>query len=166
MKKNTKIILIAVAAAVAVYLAYRWYAARKAGISDQSPTGGLGTNLNSVAPELVGGSAGPAVGPALSAPININLTEQVAPPPEPPETEMLGANANSTNPLRRQNDVARISGAQPVKTAQMTDIINPGESIPGGVVGQPQPMAKSGIKSNSNESEPGSRFNEPDEMEK
>lgn len=165
MNKRTKIILIAVGVAVAAYLAYRWYRNRQAG-SNQSPTGGLGTNLNSVAPELVGGSAGPAVGPALSAPININLTEQVAPPPEPPETEMEGTNASSTNALKRQSSTARNFGSQPAKIAAMHNIINPGESIPGGVVGQPQPVAKSGIKDDSNESEPGSRFTEPEEMEK
>lgn len=82
MDKRAKTVIILAVVAVAGYMVYRYYKNKQAGGADNSPTGSLGTNLNSVAPELVGGSAGPAVGPAVSMPLNITLTEQVAPPPE------------------------------------------------------------------------------------
>lgn len=73
MNKRTAIVLAAVAGVVVIgYVVYRWYQSRAA---SNSPTGSVGTNLNSIAPELVGGSSGPSVGPALSAPVNITLNE-------------------------------------------------------------------------------------------
>jgi hypothetical protein len=168
MNKRVKLLLIVGAVAVAAYLAYRWYQNRQSGnASPESPTGGLGSNLNSVAPELVGGSAGPAVGPALSAPININLTEQVAPPPDTGGEAMVGAtpDSSSTNALHRQNGVAKKAGHQVLKTGQMNDIISPSdndtkEAIPA----QPKPKAKAGVAESKDISEPGARFTAPEEM--
>lgn len=77
MNKNLRITLILAALAVAGYLGYRWWQNRQA---SASPTGSFGSNLNSVAPELVGGSAGPSAGPAVDLPINITLTSQPAAP--------------------------------------------------------------------------------------
>lgn len=76
MNKNLKIGLIVVAVVIAAYFAWRWWQNRQQS-TIQSPTQAFGTNLNSVAPELVGGSAGPSVGsaPAVSLPVNITLTE-------------------------------------------------------------------------------------------
>jgi hypothetical protein len=59
-KKQIRIGIIVAVVLVAGYFAYRWYSNRQSG--NPSPTGGLGTNLNSVAPELVGGSTGPDSG--------------------------------------------------------------------------------------------------------
>jgi hypothetical protein len=77
MNKNLKIGLIVLVIAVAAYFAWQWWKNRQTSDSLQSPTQSFGTNLNSVAPELVGGSAGPSVGsaPAVSLPVNITLTE-------------------------------------------------------------------------------------------
>lgn len=74
MTKNVKVTLVVVALAVGGYLVFRWYENRKAN-GTNSPTGALGTNLNSVAPELVGGSSGPDVGPAVQMPLTITLNE-------------------------------------------------------------------------------------------
>lgn len=60
MSKRTRIVLIVAALAVAAYLVYRWYVNRQSGSANN--TSGLGSNLNSVAPELVGGSSGPDSG--------------------------------------------------------------------------------------------------------
>lgn len=57
LTKGMRTFLIIAVLAVAAYFAYEWY------INRQSTTGGsLGANLNSVAPELVGGSTGPNSG--------------------------------------------------------------------------------------------------------
>ena len=71
MNKNVRIILIVGAVAIAGYLAYRWWQNRSSGSG-----GSLGANLNSAAPELVGGSTGPNSGLnyyAGSTPITIDL---------------------------------------------------------------------------------------------
>ena len=80
MKKHA--ILIAIALAVAAYLAWRWWSNRKSASGDSVAPGGS-TDLNSVAPELIGGSSGPNVGPAVSLPVNITLTEQANTAPKP-----------------------------------------------------------------------------------
>lgn len=75
MKNKTAWLLVLGAAGlVALYLYMRHRNQQSVG-GAQSPTGGLGTNLNSVAPELVGGSSGPSLGPAVSLPITISLTQ-------------------------------------------------------------------------------------------
>lgn len=66
MNKRTRIILIVVGLAVAAYLAYRWYAAKSSSTATGNAT--LGTNLNSVAPELIAGSSGPSSGLNYTAP--------------------------------------------------------------------------------------------------
>ena len=104
MPKNTRMLLIVAGFAVAAYFAYRWYQNRQAS-QGGSPTGSTGTNLNSVAPELIGGSTGPSVGPALSAPINITLnnTESSASSGEIPSEQMYGANHTVPSALMRAN---------------------------------------------------------------
>lgn len=62
MSKRTRVILILIAVAVAAYLVYRWYMNRQAANTGTADTTGMGSNLNSVAPELVGGSTGPTSG--------------------------------------------------------------------------------------------------------
>lgn len=75
MDKRLKIGLIVVVVAIVAYMTYKWWLGRQSTI--QSPTQSFGTNLNSVAPELVGGSAGPSVGsaPAVSLPVTVNITD-------------------------------------------------------------------------------------------
>jgi hypothetical protein len=67
VSKRTKIILIVVAVAVAGYLVYK-YLANKSGSTSSTTGTALGTNLNSVAPELVAGSSGPSSGLNYTAP--------------------------------------------------------------------------------------------------
>lgn len=68
-------------AAVAAYLGYKWWHNRQSqGLGPGVPQ--LGTNLNSIAPELIGGSAGPNSGLTYNeAPINVTLTQPIAPAP-------------------------------------------------------------------------------------
>lgn len=72
--KRTMTVVLIAALAVGGYFLWKWYENKKSANSGASPTGSTGTNLNSVAPELIGGSTGPSLGPAVSLPININLT--------------------------------------------------------------------------------------------
>jgi len=58
--KNPRTWIIIGAVAIAAYLLYRWWQNKQS--ATNSPTGSLGTNLNSVAPELIGGSSGPESG--------------------------------------------------------------------------------------------------------
>jgi hypothetical protein len=59
MDKKQKTTLALVALAVGAYLVYRWYMNRQA---NSQGTGQLGSNLNSIAPALIAGSAGPTSG--------------------------------------------------------------------------------------------------------
>lgn len=61
MKKKTKTYIIIGVALVAAYFVYRWYMSQQSGISGNAGTG-LGSNLNSIAPELAAGSTGPNSG--------------------------------------------------------------------------------------------------------
>lgn len=125
MSKNQKILLAVAVLAVAGYFGWRWWQARQAAQQGGSPTGAFGTNLNSVAPELVGGSAGPSVGPALSAPVNITLNETSAPAPvSDMGTPMVAVNTpQSTNPLAMQNDAASQASDQSATTGAMQDTL-------------------------------------------
>lgn len=96
MNKKTMITLAIVGAlAVGGYFLWQWWKAYQA---QGGGNLGLGTNLNSVAPELVGGSSGPQVQPAVSLPVNITLTESVA-SAQPPAVTMEGISAAPDNPL-------------------------------------------------------------------
>lgn len=90
-------ITLAIVAALAIggWFLWHWWQAYQA---QGGGNLGLGTNLNSVAPELVGGSAGPQVQPAVSLPVNITLSESVA-SAQPPATTMEGISAAPDNPL-------------------------------------------------------------------
>lgn len=81
MKKHA--ILIIVGLAVVAYLAWRWWSNRQSNSSGDNVAPGGSTDLNSVAPELIGGSSGPNVGPAVQLPVNITLTEQANTAPKP-----------------------------------------------------------------------------------
>jgi hypothetical protein len=115
VNKTGRALLLAGVAAVAVFLAWRWYQNYKAA----QPGGGqLGTNLNSIAPELVGGSSGPVAQPAFDVPVNITVTSS-SPPPETPDHDdkMIPANpvgtyGDSFNALTAQPDAAAASIGQ------------------------------------------------------
>ena len=77
---------------------------------------GLGTNLNSVAPELVGGSSGPQVQPAVSLPVNITLQETVA-SAQPPAATFSPLDAIPSNPLSNPESM----GAAPDMPGIMTE---------------------------------------------
>jgi hypothetical protein len=113
MKNKTVQIGIVVAVlAVGGFLAWRWWQNRQAA----TPGGGqLGTNLNSIAPELVGGSSGPVAQPAFDVPVNITVSSS-SPPPETPDSsdQMVPANpvgtyGDSFNALTSQPDAAAAS---------------------------------------------------------
>jgi hypothetical protein len=73
MNKKTWMAIGAVVLVAAVaYVAYRWWQARGSSNEAQPP---VGTNLNSVAPELVAGptAGGTDAGPAVDVPVNITL---------------------------------------------------------------------------------------------
>lgn len=79
MNKNTRTVILVGVLAVGAYLLYRWYINRQAATgTGQGAVSQLGSNLNSLAPELVGGSSGPSSGPQVTMPVTITLTE---PPP-------------------------------------------------------------------------------------
>lgn len=70
--------------AVGGYFVYRYYENNGGSLS---PTGALGTNLNSIAPELVGGSAGPSSGlDYYAGSTTINISEPSNSSAVPPST--------------------------------------------------------------------------------
>lgn len=80
MDKRTRTVLIIGVLAVGAYFFYRWYKNRQAATgTGQGAVSQLGSNLNSLAPELVGGSSGPSSGPQVTMPVTITLTEPPAP---------------------------------------------------------------------------------------
>lgn len=105
MNKQTKILLLVAGVAVAGYFVWKWWQNRQAN-GNTSPTGSLGTNLNSVAPELVGGSSGPDVGPAVAMPLNITLQETVARPED--DSNMEPDHHHSNHPHHRQRHSAAL----------------------------------------------------------
>ena len=111
MNKQTRTLLIIGVAALAAYLIYRYISNRG---NENTGSGALGSNLNSVAPELIGGSSGPSQGPAVSVPVNITVSEQAS---ENSNNPPLG----NYQPANNQTDSAAISGMnQPVARANTT----------------------------------------------
>lgn len=96
MNKNARTVLIIAGLAVGAYFLYRWYVNRQAATSGgQGAVSQLGSNLNSLAPELVGGSSGPSSGPQVTMPVTITLTE---PPPSGHDDQDLD-NVNPGGPM-------------------------------------------------------------------
>lgn len=100
MNKQTRIWLIVGVAAVAVYFIYRYIQNRG---GTETGTGALGSNLNSVAPELVGGSAGPTQGPAVSVPVNITLTSQDTAPDQSERGSIPANNQTAAGAISSMN---------------------------------------------------------------
>lgn len=100
MNKNVKVAIGIAALAVAAYLAYRWYQNRQAQQgTGQSAISQLGSNLNSMAPELVGGSSGPTSGPQVTMPVTISLTETGKGTKKSSSTLPIGTTVPPMNPL-------------------------------------------------------------------
>ena len=99
-------LLIGIAIAVIVIAGVLYLRSRRAASADSDAVApGGSTDLNSVAPELIGGPSGPNITPAVSLPVNITLTEQAsqAPPPKvigPPMES--GERQDVVNPVQRQ----------------------------------------------------------------
>lgn len=92
MDKRLKTPLILVAVAVAAYLGYRWWQNRSSG----GGTGTLGTNLNSVAPELIAGSSGPDSGLTQNPPsITVNYPSQITTSANPVANNQTGTPSTS-----------------------------------------------------------------------
>lgn len=104
-KKTVKVVAIAIAVAVAAFLAWRWWSNRKSAGNGNAVAPGGSTDLNSVAPELIGGSSGPSVGPAVSLPVNITLQENSAPPPQVEDEDMESSKKGHSGKtaIHRQN---------------------------------------------------------------
>lgn len=126
MTKKEKIYIGIAAGAIAAYFIVVWWRNHMTAQNStgSGPTGSLGSNLNSVAPELVGGSSGPSVGPALSVPVNITLTST-----EPPESAgnvaMQGVNAMTPSSLARANPPASSSSGTDAGTVTSTGAASP-----------------------------------------
>lgn len=123
MKKSTKILIFVGVAAVVLYFGIRWYENRKAaqlGNAQGGAPGGLGTNLNSVAPELIGGSTGPSIGPAVSTPITITIDQRDSDGRNDREggnplgagAEQIGSGVTTRSPLDLANPGGPMTGEQ------------------------------------------------------
>jgi hypothetical protein len=100
VKKEAKIAIGVAVLAVGAYLIYRWYQNRQQSQgSGQSAISQLGSNLNSMAPELVGGSSGPTSGPQVQMPVTITLTETGRGTKKSSSTLPIGTTVPPMNPL-------------------------------------------------------------------
>lgn len=107
MSKRTRVILIVAAVAIAAYLAYRWYKVKQGGQNPQ----GLGSNLNSPAPEL---NAAPSVGPAVAVPVTISISHAntEAPPEEANPYSRMITNTVEKSPLSQNLGRSRMRPAE------------------------------------------------------
>lgn len=115
MHKHMKLFLIGLAAAIVAFFVWRWWTNRQSNNSGDNVAPGGSTDLNSVAPELIGGSSGPNVGPAVSLPVNITLTEQAdtAPKPQVDGDDMEGGGRHKNHPLHKNRPVPPGPGRGP-----------------------------------------------------
>lgn len=123
MNKKWVIIGLVALAALAVYLFLRSRSSASAGSDEGNEVApGGSTDLNSVAPELVGGSSGPTVNPAVQLPVNITLTEQAAnaPKPQKQDVDMTPGKGIQANPIQRQ-----VGASQPANLAASDQAIEP-----------------------------------------
>jgi hypothetical protein len=131
VKKETKIILVVVALAIAGYIAVRWYENRQVASNGNTQGGAAdGSNLNSIAPELVGGSTGPSIGPALSTPVTINVTSSAPPASANPTAQMVGGSA-TPSPLALSNPSNSATGAQASAPVNSTSPVPAGATSAG-----------------------------------
>lgn len=150
MKLDRKhLLLLGLVIIVGGFILMRMYEKKKAQQSQQQNNlGPTGSNLNSIAPELVGGSTGPSIGPALSVPIDITVTSQGSSSQMP-----VGSSANPIGPVRPwpvPMPVERAPGeAQPVQ-AGPDNVMRPVRTSSIGALGQANPVnVKSGAQAAS-----------------
>jgi hypothetical protein len=118
--KTLKTLLLVAVLVLGAYILWRLYQNWKAnGGSFGGTFGQLGTNLNSIAPELVGGSQGPQAGPGVNMPVNITLTETTN-SQEPPPQAMVPAGQSADNPLGMQSPNA-LTMANPTTGSSSTN---------------------------------------------
>lgn len=131
MNKNLRIVLILAAVAGVAYVAYRWYEAKVAASGTGLATGQLGTNLNSIAPELVGGSeaGGTQVAPAVSVPVNITMSSSSTMPAlnGPPDSMMQPLNQTTPNGVQNSDGS---NGANPVNPGGPDVTVSSGKTPP------------------------------------
>jgi|SRR5579859_2072327 len=144
MDAKQKKLLIIGAVAVAAYLAYRWYQNRQ---QNNTGSGQLGTNLNSVAPALIGGSSGPSSGLNYYAG---NTTVYTTQPISQPSGSGTGNTGNSGGTGNGgwpgllnwfTNGQAQSGTAQQFLQAFQNTGQNAGQIVPGGT-GKPIPLPK------------------------
>ena len=146
MELNRKHLMVLVGLAalgVAAYVGYRWWQARQG-----NEVGGLGTNLNSIAPELIGGSTGPSVGPAVNTPISITLNEAAnsTAPAEMPSNMQEGVNARSVPAIWRQRNAVTPGVVSPVDDSDDSDDTQTGtDAIDGGADEQADDTIDQGV---------------------
>lgn len=127
MSKNMKTTLLLASVAVALYLGWRWYENRQATSSSDTGnvTGTLGSNLNSIAPDLVGGSTGPTVQPAVSVPVTVQYTEDMSSQmPQQDGSPMLNP-ALQNNPVLTQAEQAAQQSDQAGQSPTANDLADP-----------------------------------------
>jgi len=108
MKLDRKHLLILLAVLViGGFLVMRWYENKKAAEANNNGQannlGPTGSNLNSIAPELVGGSTGPSIGPAMSVPIDITVTSSAPPAAANPIGDMNPVQPVGWNAMQGQS---------------------------------------------------------------
>lgn len=143
--KQKKALIIG-ALAVAAYLAYRWYQSKQQ--SDNSGTGQLGTNLNSVAPALIAGSSGPSSGLNYYAGTTDVYTSQPISQPSGTGTGNTGTSGGTGNTGGLGGLLSWFSGGQaqsgsPSQFLQAFQATgqNAGQIVPGGT-GKSIPLPK------------------------
>jgi hypothetical protein len=123
VNKTTKTLLWVAVAAVAAYLAYRWYQNKKSTAGQQGTSASLGSNLNSEAPELIGGSqaAGTQVQPVLSVPVDVSISESSSLPPETSANPVVPSNSTTPNAVTSQTTSAGAVGPSTVAATSTPD---------------------------------------------
>jgi hypothetical protein len=113
VSKEVKIGLIVLAVAVAGYFAWRWWQNHYS-YNDESQAQVSASNLSSVAPELVGGSAGPSVGsaPAVSLPVHVTIhddsNDKSKLDPDSDKPAAVSA-SRSSKPVQRQRHASGVT---------------------------------------------------------
>lgn len=141
MKLDRKhLLLLGLVIIVGGFILVRMYEKKKAQQNQQQNNlGPTGSNLNSIAPELVGGSTGPSIGPALSVPIDITVTSQGS---APSSQTSVGTMANPVG-------TTRVGQMQPVQ-AGPDNVMRPVRATSIGALGQANPAnSKAGAQAAS-----------------
>jgi hypothetical protein len=111
LDSKQKKIALAVALVIGAYLAYRYLSGKKSGNSSA-----LGTNLNSVPAELIGGSSGPDSGLNYYAgDTTVNVTEDITSSASSSQSSGSSSIASKTAPPAATGGKKLVSSGSPVK---------------------------------------------------